>query len=215
MTVYLLPGHGSDYRIFKDLELGPEYPLIPVHYAVPAKGISMREYARELIPQIDTGKPFALVGVSMGGLLSVELSTMIHPEAVIIISSARKRDELPFFYRFLKAFPLHRPVPAGWLKVGSYIVQPLYEPDRKKNKETFVAMLHDRDKHFLKRGITMIAHWDPDSSGTVVHIHGTKDHTIPYRRVNPDYTIEGGSHMMTLTRAPEISLLIRKILQGE
>jgi hypothetical protein len=62
----------------------------------------------------------------------------------------------------------------------------------------------------------MIIRWKRTSNvKTIVHIHGTNDHTIPIRNVkNPNYIIENGSHMMTLTRANEISTLLNKELSS-
>jgi hypothetical protein len=49
----------------------------------------------------------------------------------------------------------------------------------------------------------------------MIHIHGTDDHTLPIKNVKADYIIEGGSHMMVLTRGEEINQLIIKILANE
>ncbi|MEQ9188628.1 MAG: alpha/beta hydrolase, partial [Cryomorphaceae bacterium] len=94
-------------------------------------------------------------------------------------------------------------------------LQPIVEPDRKKEKETFKAMLDAKDPLFLKRTIGMIIHWERDTNTTeVIHIHGDRDHTLPIKHVEYDYLIKGGSHMMTLTRADELSQLLADILEG-
>jgi hypothetical protein len=59
----------------------------------------------------------------------------------------------------------------------------------------------------------MIVGWERISnSKPIVHIHGTKDHTLPFKNVKPTHTVVGGSHMMTLTRAKEINVLLDKEL---
>lgn len=59
----------------------------------------------------------------------------------------------------------------------------------------------------LKRGIYMIIHWDNETDNpNIIHYHGTKDHTLPYRRMDHVITVKGGSHMMALTRGKEIVL---------
>jgi len=45
-----------------------------------------------------------------------------------------------------------------------------------------------------------------------IHIHETKDRTIPIRNVEPTHIIEGGSHMMTLTQPSPINELILNYL---
>jgi hypothetical protein len=46
----------------------------------------------------------------------------------------------------------------------------------------------------------------------LIHIHGTKDHTIPIKNIKADVVIADGSHMMTLTQAQLISEKINEIL---
>ncbi|MFT6135942.1 MAG: pimeloyl-ACP methyl ester carboxylesterase [Cyclobacteriaceae bacterium] len=212
-AVYLIPGQGSDHRLFQDFELGDSYNIRFINYSVPDEGMSMSDYAQTLSSQIDTGHPFILIGVSLGGMLSVELSELYSPEKVIIISSAKSRNELPARYRFQDDVPLYELVSGEISKKGALLLQPIVEPDRNKQKDIFVSMLNDKDPDFLKRTIAMIIEWDrTSSSDQIIHIHGDNDHTIPVRNVKYDYLIEGGSHMMALTRSKEISALILKIL---
>jgi hypothetical protein len=76
-------------------------------------------------------------------------------------------------------------------------------------------MLKDKDKRFIKRAIRLIVTWNREQSPEkVVHIHGAKDSTIPIRRVEADYIIEEGSHMMTLNQAAEIQKIIEVELGG-
>jgi len=98
-------------------------------------------------------------------------------------------------------------------KKGAQLMQPIVEPDRNKEKETFKAMLKDKDPDFLRITIDMILNWKrEDYSDKIIHIHGDNDKTIPHRNVKYDYLIENGSHMMTLTRGEEISSLVIKLL---
>ncbi|MEZ5071272.1 MAG: hypothetical protein R2751_09945 [Bacteroidales bacterium] len=58
-----------------------------------------------------------------------------------------------------------------------------------------------------------ILEWErTESPGNIIHIHGDQDHTIPIRNVSFDFLVEGGSHMMVLTRGEEISRIINEIL---
>ncbi|MFT5480630.1 MAG: hypothetical protein ACI9NN_001598, partial [Bacteroidia bacterium] len=98
-------------------------------------------------------------------------------------------------------------------KKSAMFLQPIVEPDRKQNKETFIAMFEDKDPEFINAAVYMIIHWERmayDSS--IMHLHGTKDHTIPIRNVENHLVIQKGSHMMTLTKSEEISICIRNEL---
>jgi pimeloyl-ACP methyl ester carboxylesterase len=214
-TIYFLQGQGSDIRLFDSLQLDTNYSLQFIQYSTPPKNATMQSFARELIQQIDTTQPFVLAGVSLGGMLCVEMQEMVHPEKTIIISSVSNRKEFPFRYRFQRAIPLYALFPGRMILGGAKMLQPIVEPDRKHNKETFKKMLRAKNPVYMKRAVRLIIRWDrktaPDG---IIQIHGTNDHTLPYRKIKKaDYTIKGGSHMMTLTRAKEVSEAINKALK--
>ncbi len=174
----------------------------------------MTAYAHELAKQIDTTKNYSIIGVSLGGMLATEMADFLHPEKVIVISSAKNRKEFPGRYRFQKAIPVHRLVPGFVIKIGTRILQPIVEPDRNKDKETFKSMLKSKNSVFLKRTTTMILTWKRTSNNkSIMHIHGDADKTLPPRFVHFDYLVEDGSHMMVLTRGDLISQLINQILK--
>lgn len=213
-TIYLIPGHGSDSRIFNNLNFDTSYQIKHIRYYTPRKGISLRNYALQLSRQIDTTDDFVLIGVSFGGMIASELSEYINPKKVIIISSAKNRNELPPSYRFQNKMPLYKILSPRMAKVGARALQPIVEPDRRNESAIFRSMLKEKDSYFMRRAIEMIIHWEREiSPKNIFHIHGNKDHTLPIRNVSFDYRIENGSHMMTLTRAKEISTLIGTILK--
>ncbi len=213
-TIYLFPGQGSDSRLFDSLSFDSNFRVIDVIYPIPSKGMTLKEYACVIANQIDTTTPFFLVGVSLGGMICTELCDILQPEKTIIISSAKTRKELPARYSFQRIIPVYRILPPEWLHQGARILQPIVEPDRRKQKETFKSMLGAKDPLYIKRTIEMIVRWDRQSYDTaIVHIHGNQDHTIPFRRVSCDYLIPDGSHMMTLTRFEQINAILNNELK--
>lgn len=74
-------------------------------------------------------------------------------------------------------------------------------------------MLSSKDPIYMKRTVEMIIKWERENAKeSIIHIHGTKDHTIPIRNVKPTYIVEGGSHMMTLTQPSPINEIIMNYL---
>ncbi|MDX1652257.1 MAG: alpha/beta hydrolase [Brumimicrobium sp.] len=214
--IYLLPGQGSDCRIFSKLEFDTSrFEVYCLEYGLPSANESMREFAVRISREIDTSKQVILIGVSLGGMLCTEIAHTIHPEKTIIISSAASASELPKTYRIQKNLRIHEFIP-GWLyKRGALFLQPLVEPDRKKEKATFKSMLKRKSPLYFKRTVKLIVLWDrEENSEQIIHIHGDKDHTLPIENTVPDHVIKDGSHMMTLTKGEELSELINSILKG-
>ncbi len=212
--IYLLSGQGSDERIFQEMDWDQSaYDGKYVEYLVPNRGEQMPEYAQRIAQAIDTSRSFSLVGVSLGGMIAMELTDIVNPKHVIIISSAKSRSELPLRYRFQRYIPIYALVPKGLIKVGAQIAQPLFEPDRKSHKQVFKAMLKAKDKTFMKRSIRMIVNWQRmQQTDDVFHIHGDNDHTLSIKKINDAHIIKNGSHMMALTRAKEVSKMINEYL---
>ncbi len=212
-NIYLLAGQGADERLFKNLDFSERYCVNYIEYTTPTHQTSLQEYAQSLSQQIDTSKPFILLGVSLGGMLATEMTEFLEPEKTIIIASAKNTNELPRTFKFQKKVPLYKLAGKKNVKWGARFLQPIVEPDRRKESDTYKAMLDDKDPEFLLRTIPMIMKWERTTNcADIIHIHGTKDHTIPYKNVRCDYTVEGGSHMMTLTQSDKINKILDTIL---
>ena len=213
-TIYLIPGQGADYRLFNNLKIDSAYNVRHIKYITPEKGTNLKNYAKKLSNQIDTSKQFILIGVSLGGMIATEIGDFLNPEKIIVISSAKSRNELPGRYRFQKKIPVYKIVSNRMAKIGAQILQPIVEPDRNKEKKIFKNMLKDKDPKFLRRTIGMIINWERTKyRDDIIHIHGNIDKTIPIKNVKYNYLIENGSHMITLTRGTEISQLINEIIK--
>lgn len=212
--VYLFPGQGSDCRIFSKLEFDTtKYVIHCFDYGIPPENESLRDFAMRLSKEIDTTRSFFLIGVSLGGMFCTEIAHILNPEKTIVISSAKTMGELPKKYTMQRKYQLFKIIPDHWYKKGALFLQPIVEPDRRKEKETFVSMLNRKSPIYFKRTVEMLIHWNRTScSENIIHIHGANDNTIPIDDLSIDYVINEGSHMMTLTRADEINFLLKKIL---
>jgi pimeloyl-ACP methyl ester carboxylesterase len=211
--VYLFPGQGSDERLFKHLKVPSGYDTVHISYPVPDKHESLAAYALRFTALIDTTSPFILMGVSLGGMICTELSDTLNPLRTVVISSAKSRLELPGRYTLQRHLRINRILPKGLIKGSARVLQGIVEPDRRHDKATFKDMLKQKDPLYLKRTVDMIVNWERISyPEDIVHIHGDSDNTIPVKNVSCDFLLEDGSHMMMLTRAPEINLLLVYIL---
>jgi hypothetical protein len=213
--LYLIPGHGSDIRIYSKIIFPENVDTIHLHWIMPDKDESLEDYAKRFSQKIDTSGDYSIMGLSLGGMIACEMTNYLNPENVIIISSAAGRSELPHRYRMMKNFQLYRVFSPGFYKSMTKTAQVVYEPDRMKEAETFDAMIRDKDPLFIKRAIHMIVNWEGEYewNGTVFHIHGTKDHTIPIRNICADLIIERGSHMMVLTNPEPVEEMLGLIFE--
>ena len=186
--------------------------MVAINHIPAHEGERLKEYAKRMAKQIDQSKPFSLLGMSFGGMIAVEIAHELSPRQTVIISSAKNFNELPAQYRIQKSIPL-RYLSPKMAKYGAMVLQPIVEPDRNREEETFKSMLVDQDPVLLKRCIDMILTWDrTEVQIPIIHIHGDKDNTLPIKNIDADYIVKGGSHMMTLTEPKKISEILKKVL---
>lgn len=89
MKIYAISGLGADERAFQFLEF--PYEVVHVKWITPEGDESMSSYAKRLCAQVDTSEPFALVGLSFGGMLATEMCKFIKPVHTILLSSAETK----------------------------------------------------------------------------------------------------------------------------
>ena len=68
---------------------------------------------------------------------------------------------------------------------------------------------------FLRWAIDKILHWKNETiHKNDFHIHGPADRILPYKNIKPTITINGGPHLMIVTKAVEVNKHLQEILNG-
>ncbi|TAE49723.1 MAG: alpha/beta hydrolase [Bacteroidetes bacterium] len=212
--VYFMPGFGADERSFQYLKLDSRLEPVYIRYLPIEKKETIEAYARRLAVQIDTTQPFSLVGVSLGGMLAIEMGKFLHPERIVVIASAKTEAEVAPRYHLLRYLPLHQIMGDKVTRVLSPLGRRLFEPEGLPWEPLYRQMIRDKPPHFLKRSVHMISRWkNSEYRSDVIHIHGKKDHTLPLKHIRScEYVMENGGHMMIITCAEEISRILGEVL---
>ena len=211
MTIYAIPGLGTTEKLYVNTKIkGVE--IIVLNWPTPEKNDTMESYARKFLPQINTNIPFCLLGVSFGGMICTELSKIISPKKIFLISSCKSRKELPWFIKTLKYIPLHRLISENQHRKMAYRGRWIIGFGKAYIPE-FLGMVNSMTKNYFKYCINIIVNWNNTTlPKNTIHIHGDNDILLWYRFVKPDYTIEKGSHAMVVFQADEINKIIEKEL---
>ncbi len=211
--IYCISGLGADARVFNNLKIaGAE--LVPVSWPHYDQHDDMACYAQKLIYQINDKEP-TIIGVSFGGMLSVEIAKQVKIKKAFLVSSAKTQFELPHVGKFVRRLANMHIIPVGLFK---HFHKPMYDrfgvtkPDEKKLMQ---SIMNDTDNGFVKWAMNALINWRNDTiPENIVHIHGTIDKMIPPENVKPNYWIENGTHFMVYNRADEISAIITKHLNS-
>ena len=209
--IYIFSGLGADERIFQGLDFSGCSPTF-IKWVVPRGEETIEQYASQLLGQIRTTKPI-LVGVSFGGIIAVEIAKQIEIEKLILISSVKTKNEIPFYFRLIGRLRFHKLLPARLLKRSNYIINWMFGASSKFDKQLLSQVLVDTDPIFLKWAIDKIVRWKNQIQPPVFfHIHGMSDRIFPARFIRSNATIKHGGHLMLLNHSEEINkILIQQI----
>ena len=92
--IYCVSGLGADERVFQKLKL-EGYQPIHIRWVEPENKESITDYAKRLTEQIKSDEPI-LIGLSFGGIIAIEIAKQINTKKVILISSTKNQQEVPF-----------------------------------------------------------------------------------------------------------------------
>jgi pimeloyl-ACP methyl ester carboxylesterase len=212
IEIIVFSGLGADESVFHKLDF-TGYKVTYIKWIIPKSTETIEQYASRLVEQISPIAPI-LLGLSFGGIIAIEVAKQIKTQKVILISSAKTKHEIPFYYRWTGYINLHRLLPIGIMKKTNFITYWFFGVSSITEKSLLKVILENTDPTFLKWAIDKIAKWKNEIKlENCFHIHGSNDKLLPIAFIKPDFLIENGGHFMVLNRADEINIFIQKKLR--
>lgn len=215
MNIYLISGLGADRHAFDRLQLSSQHTLHFMDWIEPKHGESLSDYALRMSATIDSSKPFVFIGLSFGGILSIEIAKHISPIKIFLISSISCRKQLPWYARLAGVLQLDRLGLVNLLRYSDYLLFWAFGTKSPRMKAYLKERIAASSSHYLNWSIHQILNWkQAQKPEQVWHIHGSADRLFPVRYIQADDVLEGGSHFAVLTHAHKISAIINKHLDS-
>jgi pimeloyl-ACP methyl ester carboxylesterase len=213
--VYLIPGLGADSRLFKHIRLPAGYEVVLVDWLVPSETDTLTSYSQEIVNQYNICEDSIVIGVSLGGMISVEIAKHIKLNKVILISSIKASSEAPWYFKFFRSLPVYKAIPGKLMTHLGFLVKPMFGQMSPDDLALFKSMLQNSSPIFLKWAMRAALYWKNDVEfSNLYHIIGDKDLVFPYQNIkNPTAVIKGGTHIMVFDKAAEINALLADILK--
>jgi len=212
LDIYLISGLGSDREIFKNLTFSQTANIHYLDWVSPGAKESLRTYALRLAEGIDRSVPFAIIGLSFGGMLATEMATVLHPQLTVLVSSAPTKRQLPWYYRVCGSMRINKFIPVFKPKTAPRFIASFFGVESRIDYECFQQLLKRSDPRFTKWAIDIILKWDrTEAPKGLIRIHGGKDKVLPLGKDKVDYLIRDGSHFMIFNRADEISKILAEL----
>jgi pimeloyl-ACP methyl ester carboxylesterase len=213
--IYCIPGFGADDKIFTNLSID-NAELVFINWLKPVPKELYKDYVLRMAEKIREPDP-VIIGVSFGGMVALEIAKILPVKQVILVSSIKNTDELP----------------RKWKLIGRLRLNHIFPIKRIQANERFFAMANKRlgaftseeqdfannyrriiDKDYMIWALNQILNWrNVDVLANVIHIHGDADLIFPIKPLKPTHVIKGGTHMMIVNRAKEISAIINEVLK--
>lgn len=213
-NLYCISGLGADERVFRKIRL-KGYKMIHIPWPEYDEHDELPCYAQKVAYLIKEKNPLIL-GVSLGGMVAVEIAKYMPVKKLVIVSSAKTKDEMPpytnIFGRLMKSGIL----PPFLYKTPNIILFEKFGTESEEDDAVLSAILRDSDGKFMRWAMKAIAVWDNETIvESLIHIHGTNDKIIFPDNISANYWIDDGGHMMIYNRAAEVSKIIQEELDKE
>lgn len=213
MNLYFISGLGADKRVFQKLILPESFTIHHIDWLPVLKDESLESYCRRLSEQIDLQKPFSLIGLSFGGVISVEMSKFLSPVQTVLISSFYLKKEVPWFYVFLSQTGLYKLLPSKILLKPSHIVFRMFGAYNPAAKNLLKHILADTDPVFFRWALMHLFSWNNSwKPENLLRIHGTKDRVLPYKSNMNAILVKGGEHLMVYNKSETVSEILTENL---
>ncbi|HEY4205945.1 MAG TPA: hypothetical protein VGM31_03990 [Puia sp.] len=213
MNVYFISGMGADGRLFRHIRLPEGFQMHFVQWITPDEKDTIPSYASKLVQQIDVTQPFALAGVSLGGIMAVEIAKLTTPVTTIIIGSIPVAAHLPRYYVTLgRSLGLLRVIPGSLFKRAARLKR-AFTRESSMDKMLVLQMIDEADSNFLLWAMKSVLEWEnKELPQPLWHIHGTRDIVFPIMLTRPSHIIRKGGHLFIMTHAEEVNAILSDLL---
>lgn len=213
LKTYFISGLGTDQHVFDRLNLDPSIEAHHLPWLVPEKNESIAHYAQRMLDGIENPEESALVGLSFGGMMAVEMNKLAAIKKTVLISSVKTVAEVPLLFRALGVLKIHRLAPTRLLMMDHPAVFYAFGVRTDAHRQRMREILDNTDPAVFRWSIDQVLTWkNTVEFPHIQHIHGTRDRLFPKQLITADHWIEGGPHFMVASQPGEVSRALNQCL---
>lgn len=210
--IYCLSGIGADKRIFEFIDI-PDAELVHISWLPPLQGEGLEQYAKRLSTSIKE-ENFLLAGVSFGGMIATEIAKLYPAANVLIFSSAKTCNEVPFYFKLFKWLPLYKILPDGMMHQANALSYYFFGARTAPVKKIMQAIMKDTNASFIRWAMGAILKWENKiKPANLYHVHGNRDLILPLNFVRANEIVEDGTHLMILEKASLIKKYFERLIK--
>ena len=209
--IYCISGLGADERAFGRLQI-KGHTMAALPWLMPNPHETIGQYAKRMSAGIKDENPI-LMGLSFGGMMSIEIAKIISAPKVILISSIKSGDELPAWLKRSGQLRLNRLFPMRSFKIMEPVQNIFLGAIGKDEKDMARSYRKNAPQQYTDWAINEVLNWrNTWQPPTLFHIHGDNDRMFPIKYVSPTHVVKGGGHFMIMNKAAQVSAAINDII---
>jgi pimeloyl-ACP methyl ester carboxylesterase len=212
--IYLISGLGTNEKAFARIHLGNR-PFTFLPWIKPQKNEPLEHYLDRFGAGINPNEEIIFIGLSMGGMIAQNLATRYNTSKIILISSVVSEKEYSKLFRFFRFTGLYKLAPVRLLLHFRFLIYHIFGASSGKEKKFIIGLLADADPKLTHWSLNVVAKWKQvftNPPANLYRIHGTKDPIFPSKYIGKAHLIEGGSHVMIVTKATAVNQWLKEIL---
>ena len=211
-NVYMMPGMAANPKIFDFISLPQNFIIHYLEWEIPDLDESLKDYSSRFLNKIK-GENIVLIGVSFGGIIIQEISKLINPIKIIIISSVKSKNELPLIMQLSRKTKAYKFFNVKWINDFESLALFVFGPIVKNRIDLYRKYLSVRDENYLMWSIDQIVNWNQENPlKNIIHIHGSNDLVFPSIYIKKAIFLSGGTHAIILRKASWFNKNLPKII---
>jgi pimeloyl-ACP methyl ester carboxylesterase len=195
---YILPGMGASSEMYDAVKRELSFNAHFLNWPKYRNEVSYGEVADRIIAENQINEDDIISGSSLGGMIALEVATILNVKAVVLMGSALNRNEINKLLSIIS--PLASITPFSFIQALSG-----------RNEQIVSQMFAASDTEFIRSMCKYIPSW-PGYGGPndkVFRIHGQKDHIINCPRFNCE-VIKDAGHLLAITHANECAEFLER-----
>ncbi len=214
--VYLMPGMAANPSIFENIKLPEDsYQIHLLEWFIPEVNESLQDYALRMTTHIKHDN-VVLLGVSFGGILVQEMVKHIKVAKLIIVSSVKTKHELPRRMKLSRKLKLYNILPTRLVEDIDTLTKYAFGETIKNRVALYKKYLSMNDRRYLSWAVKEMVCWDQETAPPgIIHIHGSADKVFPLKYIDNCINIEGGTHIMVITRAKWFNKNLIELIEND
>ena len=212
MKLYTISGLGADEKVLEKLTFNQNIEVVHIPWLIPNLDEDFYEYISRMSESIDDSEEFYLLGYSFGGIVAQEIHKLKPAKKIVILGSIRCDAEKSTLIKTGQKTNAIKYIPVkvfnGNATLFYSFFRKLFDPKNPKLTQYFRV----KDPYYLKWSMDKVAHWKFDKIPDVIQILADKDIVFPIKNSQPDFVIKNATHLFPVTKAKEVSEILKTIL---